>query len=126
MIRLMRRTVGKVGMLSLASWGWQHRGSMIRSADMLRRAPQLLQDGRMDALTTEARAILALDKDFATDTDVRITGIDEGDVVLRDTLAGPTLQEARDALCSLRDVLDVRTEATEHPTLDDALASRGG
>ncbi len=125
MIRLIRRIVGKVGLLTLASWAWQHRGSMVRAADMLRRAPQLLQDGRMDALTTEARAIVALDKDFASDTDVRITGIDEGGVVLRDTLAGPKLQKAHDALCSLRDVLDVRTEAAEHPTLDDALASGG-
>lgn len=125
MISLVRRMVGKVGMLTLATWGWQHRGSMVRSADMLRRAPQLLQDGRMEALTTEARAILTLDKRFAADTDVRITGIDEGGVVVRDTLAGPRLQEARDALCSLRDVLDVRTEATDHPTLDDELASGG-
>lgn len=112
-------------MVTLASWGWQHRGSMLRAADMLRRAPQLVQDGRMEALTTEARAIVVLDKDFARDTAVRITGIDEGGVVLRDSLAGPKLQHAHDALCSLRDVLDVRTEATEHPTLDEALESGG-
>ena len=119
---MIRRFVRQVGVLSLASFGWKHRGTVVRGIDLLRRTPQLVQTGRTDDLATEARAIAALDGPFGTATDVRITGIDDGSVMLRDSLAGPALDAARGTLCSVPNVLDVRTEAVDHPTLDDALA----
>ena len=122
---MIRRFVRQAGLLSVLSFGWKHRGTLVRGADLARRAPQLVQSGRTDDLTTEARAILALDGDFGDETNVRITGLDDGAVMLRDNLAGPSLEAARDALRSVPKVLDVRTEGTSHPTLDDALATPG-
>src|SRR3546814_2716559 len=49
-------------------------------------------------LTTEARAVAALDGPFGAATDVRITGVDDGTVMLRDSLAGPALDAARGVL----------------------------
>lgn len=122
---MIRRFVRQAGLFSVLSFGWKHRGTVIRGVDMLRRAPQLVQTGRTDDLTTEARAILALDGPFGDETEIRITGVDGGAVLLRDNLAGPSLDAARGTLRSVPNVLDVRTEATGHPTLDDALAATG-
>lgn len=123
---MIRRFVRQAGLFSVLSFGWKHRGTVMRGADMLRRVPNMVQSGRTDDLATEARAILALDGPFGDETDVRITGIDDGSIMLRDTLAGPSLEAARGALRSVPKVLDVRTEGVAHPTLDDALANTGG
>ena len=122
---MIRRFIRQAGLFSVVSFGWHHRGTVVRDIDLARRAPQLLQSGRTDDLTTEARAIWALDERFGDELDVRITGIDDGSVMLRDSLAGPPLEAARDTLRAVPTILDVRTEGVEHPTLDDALASAG-
>ena len=122
---MIRRFIRQAGVLSLVSFGWQHRGTVLRGIDLARRAPQLLQSGRRKDFSTEARAILALDEGFGDELDVRITGIDHGSVMLRSTLAGPELDEARDTLRSVPSILDVRTDGVDHPTLDDALSAAG-
>lgn len=122
---MIRRFIRQAGLFSVVSFGWHHRGTVMRGIDLARRAPQLVQSGRTDDLTTEARAIIALDERFGDETDVRITGIDDGSVMLRDSLAGPSLDAARDTLRAVPTILDVRTEGVDHPTLDDALAAAG-
>lgn len=122
---MIRRFIRQAGLVSVLSFGWKHRGTVIRGVDMVRRAPQLVQTGRTDDLATEARAILALDGPFGDETEIRITGVDRGAVLLRDGIAGPSLDVARGTLRSVPNILDVRTEATGHPTVDDALASTG-
>lgn len=120
---MIRRFVRQVGAFTIASFAWQHRGTLVRAADLVRRAPQLVQSGRTEDLTTEARAIAALDGPFGDEPTVRITGVEHGAVTLRDNIAGPSLDAARGALRSVPTVLDIRTEGVEHPTLDDALAT---
>ena len=72
---------------------------------------------------TEAKVIIALDGSVPTSTDVRITGIDDGAVTLRGDVPASSFESARHAALSVADVLDVRTDASEQPTLDDALAA---
>jgi hypothetical protein len=122
---MLRRLIRQAGTFTVLSWGWKHRGSVLRGVDLARRAPALVQDGRTDDLLTEARAVAALDGPFGDETSVRITGIENGSVMLRDSVIGPELDAARGTLCQVRDILDVRTEGIEHPTLDEALAGAG-
>lgn len=122
---MVRRLIRQVGTFPVLWWGWKHRGSILRATDLARRAPHLLQDGRTEEMLTEARAIAALDRPFGDETAVRITGIDNGAVMLRDSIVGPELDAVRGTLSGVRDVLDVRTEGMEHPTLDDALTAVG-
>jgi hypothetical protein len=118
---MIRRLVRKVGAFTIASWAWQHRGSVVRAADLARRAPTLVRDRRTDELTTEARAVLALDSAVPTDTSVRISGVEQGTVTLKGHPAGPGADAARKALVTLPAVVDVRTDDVDQPTLDDVL-----
>ena len=118
---MIRRLVRKVGAFSIASFAWQHRGSVVRALDLARRSPTLVRDGRTDELTAEARAVLALDSAVPTDTSVRISGIEHGTVTLKGHPAGPGVDAAREALVSLAVVNDVRTDDTDQPTVDEVL-----
>jgi hypothetical protein len=120
---MIRRLVSKVGALTIATWAWQHRGSLVRTVDFARRAPTLVRDRRTDELTAEARALLALDGAVPTDTSVRISGIEHGTVTLRGHPAGPGVDAARQALVALPVVSDVRTDDTDQPTVDAVLAN---
>lgn len=122
---MIRRLIRQIGLFSIASFGWKHRGTVMRGIDLARRAPHLVQNGRTADLTTEVRAVIALDGPFGDETDVRITGVDEGAVMLRDNLAGPSLKAARGTLRAVPNVLDVRTGGVAHPTLDDAVTATG-
>ena len=118
---MIRRLVRKFGAFTIASVAWQHRGSVVRSVDLLRRAPGLVQDGRSGELTAEARAVLALDRAVPTDTSVRISGMEDGTVTLKGHPAGPGVDAARKALVTLPGVVDVRTDDTDQPTVDRVL-----
>jgi hypothetical protein len=107
--------------MAILTWAWQHRGSVARGADLVKRTPHLVRDGRTGEVTAEARAIAALDGVLPTDTSIRISGIDDGSVLLRGDPSGERLQTARSALTSLPDVSDVRTDDTRHPTVDSIL-----
>jgi len=109
--------------MAVAGWLWQHRGSVVRGADLARRLPQLVGTGRTRDAVTEAKAIVALDSEVPTSTDIRISGLDDGAVTLRGDLPVDTLDVARHALLSVSDVLDVRTDAADNPTVDDALSA---
>lgn len=109
--------------MAMLSWAWQHRGSVARGADLVRRTPHLMRDGRAAELTAEARAIAALDGALPADTSIRITGIDDGSVMLRGQPSGDRLETARLALTALPNVVDVRTDDATQPTLDSLLSS---
>lgn len=121
---MIRRMLRQVGSVAVASWMWKHRGSVLRTSDLAMRAPQIVRTGRTADLPVEAKAILALDRTHATDASVRITGINDGSVTLRD-LGGTELEAARSSLCSVREVADVQTQPTDQPTFDDALSAAG-
>ncbi len=112
----------QVGALTVATFVWQHRGSVVRALDLGRRLPQLLGNGKGGDAFTEAKAVVALDGALPTSTDVRITGIDDGAVTLRGDVPVESLAAARGALLGISDVLDVRTDALDQTTLDDTLS----
>lgn len=107
--------------MAIAGFLWQHRGSVVRGFDLACRLPQLMTGGRTGEALTEAKAIVALDGEVPTSTDIRITGVEDGAVTLRGDLHSESLDAARQALLSVDDVLDVRTDATDQTTFDDAL-----
>lgn len=115
---MMRRLFRHAGLMAVASWAWHHRGSVARGLDLVKRVPQLLREGRTSDLTAEARAVAALDGALPTDMKVRISGIDDGSVLLRGQPSGDGLAAARSALTSLPNVVDVRTDDQGQPTLD--------
>ena len=120
---MIRRAFRQVGSVAVASFLWQHRGSVVRAADLARRLPQLLSSGKSDEAVTEAKVIVALDGKVPTNTGVRITGIDDGAVTLRGDVPAEFIEPARQAVLSVSEVLDLRTDAGNQPTLDDALES---
>ena len=119
---MFRRMFRQAGSMAVATFLWQHRGSVVRTVDLARRLPQLVQDGRARDAFTEAKAIVALDAKVPTRTDVRITGFDAGSMTIRGDVPFDHLEEARATLLAVDDVIDVRTSALEQPTFDDALA----
>jgi hypothetical protein len=119
MIRHMFRQVGTV---AVASFLWQHRGSVVRTFDLACRLPDLVQDGRVRDALTEAKAIVALDGRMPTRMDVRISGFQNGSMTVRGDLAFDQFEEARDTLLRVSDVVDVQTSTLGQPTFDDALA----
>jgi hypothetical protein len=110
--------------MAVATFLWQHRGSVVRAVDLAKRAPQLVSGGKSADALTEAKAIVALDGKVPTSTDIRITGISDGAVMLRGDAPEDSLDVARTALLGVSDVLDVRTDGVDQPTLDEALAAR--
>jgi len=122
---MIRRMFRQVGSMAAVTFLWQHRGSVVRTTDLARRLPQLVTTGKTDDAMTEAKVIIALDGSLPTSTQVRITGVDDGAVTLRGDLPAGSLESARQAALSVSDVLDVRTDSSEQPTLDDALAGAG-
>jgi hypothetical protein len=119
---MIRHLFRQVGTVAVASFMWQHRGSVVRTFDLVCRLPDLVQDGRVRDALTEAKAIVALDQRMPTRTDVRITGFEDGSMTVRGDLPLDHFEEARHTLLAVSDVVDVRTSATQQPTLDDMLA----
>jgi hypothetical protein len=120
---MIRRLLRQIGVMTMATFVWQHRGSAVRAVDLARRLPHLLSGGDRAAAVTEAKAIVALDGHVPTSTDIRISGIQDGAVTLRGDLQSRSLDVARQALLDVPDVLDVRTDGGEQPTLDAELAA---
>ena len=108
--------------MAVVTWAWQHKGSVVRAADLAKRAPTLVRDGRTADLAAEAKAVIALDGVLPADTDIRISGIEDGSVMLRGQPAGQPLEAAREALTTIGTVTDVRTDNAEQPTVDSMLA----
>ena len=119
---MIRHLFRQVGSVAVASFLWQHRGSVVRTVDLACRLPHLIQDGRSRDALTEAKAIVALDSKIPTRTDVRITGVHDGCATVRGDLPLDRFEETRATLLAVKDVVDVRTSAVEQPTFDDALA----
>ena len=115
--------VRKIGFLTLSKVTWEHRGSAMRFLDLGTRMPQLLRRRDSKDALTELKAIYALDKAASADLDVRITGVDDGSVMLRGGLAADRFEQARKALLGVSGVLDVRTDAGARPTVDTTMAT---
>jgi hypothetical protein len=113
---MIRRLFRQFGAMTVASFAWKHRGTVLRAVDLAKRAPTLVRDGRTDELKTEARALVALDSAVPTDTTVRISGVDSGTVSLRGEPAGAAAEAARRALVSVPAISDVRTDDRGQPT----------
>jgi hypothetical protein len=120
---MFRRLFRRIGWMTAATFSWQHRGSVLRMVDLLRRLPVLLRSRRGAIALTEARAIVALDRTAPDRTDIRITGIQDGDVVLRGDAAADALDLARRTLLGVAQVVDVRADAFKRPVVDDAVAA---
>ncbi|MET0904153.1 MAG: hypothetical protein ABWZ52_13000 [Acidimicrobiales bacterium] len=120
MIRTLFRQVGAV---AVASFLWQHRGSIIRLVDLAGRLPHLIQDGRTRDALTEAKAVVALDGRIPTRIDVRLTGVHDGSMTVRGDVPLERFEEARATLLAVEGVVDVRTSPVEQPTFDDAVAT---
>ena len=98
---MIRHLFRQVGSVAVASFLWQHRGSVVRTVDLARRLPHLVQDGRVRDALTEAKAIVALDGRIPTRMDVRITGFDDGSMMLRGDLPLDHFEEARATLLAV-------------------------
>lgn len=117
---MIRRMLREVGTVTVVTWAWKHRGTVLRGVDLASHLPELVSSRRMNDGLTEAKALYALDGPVPADTDVRITGIADGAVTLRGDLQVESLARARDALLSLSEVTDVRTDGTRQPVYDGA------
>ena len=119
---MIRHLFRQAGMIAVASFVWQHRGSAIRTFDLACRLPHLVQEGRARDALTEAKAIVALDAKMPTRLDVRISGFENGSMTVRGDLSFDKFEEARHTLLGVADVVDVQTSVVGQPTFDDALA----
>jgi len=125
MFRLIRHLIRRVGMVAITSFTWQHRGSAVRTFDLVWRVPQLLRDGRARDALTEAKAIVALDKEVPSRTDLRLSGVHDGTLLVRGEVGVDSFDQARSTLLAVDDVVDVRTVSAQQPTFDDAIAATG-
>ena len=114
----------QVGAVAVASFLWQHRGSVVRLVDLAGRLPHLVQDGRTRDALTEAKAIVALDSRIPTRIDVRITGFHDGSMTVRGDVPLDRFEEARAALLAVeRCRRRPHQPRASQPTVDDAVAS---
>jgi len=121
-MKLFRRLVPQIGLMTVAGFAWRHRGTVVRVGDLARQVPKLVNENGTAELGSHARAVLALDAALPTDTSVRISGIDNGSVTLRGDPGGHALDVATTALCDLPNVSDVRTDGATHDVVDSVLS----
>ena len=107
----------RLGFLTVAGFAWNHRGTLVRAADLAASVPRLVGEDGASAVATRARLLYELDRAMPTDTTVRISGYDAGSVTLAGDPGAVALERATEALCSVRGVVDVRTDGTDHPVL---------
>ena len=119
---MLRRWVRQVGFVTIAQALWRHRGTAMRTVDLARHTPHAVRNRDLDDLATEARAVVALDRTVPRDTSIRITGIDDGSVVLDGQADVSELAAARATLLRLRNVADVRTDGAGLPSAEQLLA----
>ncbi|MET0729341.1 MAG: hypothetical protein ABWZ76_13685 [Acidimicrobiales bacterium] len=118
---MIRRMIRQFGSVAIATFAWQHRGTVVRGLDLAKRVPDRVRDGRTHELAVEAKAIAALDGKLGDDTAIRISSVEGGTVTLHGDPVGAELEAARSSLLSLSDVIDVRTDNAAQPTLDTLL-----
>lgn len=119
----LRRLIYNLSVTSVVHAGWRHRGSVVRAADLARRLPSRIRQGQTAEALTEARAVLALDRELRSDTSVRLSTISGGTALIKGQPRGRSLDRARSALLSLPDVTDVRTIDPNQLTINDLSVS---
>src|SRR5687768_5553143 len=110
---IIRRLFRQFGTVAVVSWAWKHRGTVLRTADLARRAPQEIGEGRFPDVVTEAKTVLALDGELGDATDLRISQVSDGSVSFRAGVHPRTLDVARTAVLPISTVLDVHTDGTD-------------
>jgi hypothetical protein len=114
-MRLLRRLVPELGLLTVARFAWKHRGTVVRTIDLAVDVPRLVREDGAQGIVRHGRLLYELDRAMPTDAAVRISGVDDGAVTLVGDPGPKALQRATDALCSVRGIVDVRTDGTNHP-----------
>jgi hypothetical protein len=108
----------RIGWMTATTVSWQHRGSLVRAGDLLWRLPGLLRDRQTGDLLTEAKVLLALDASAPTRTDIRLAGIDEGDVVLRGRVTPESLDLTRRAIHRVSGIQEIRADGYPAVAID--------
>jgi hypothetical protein len=103
--------------LALLSWGWNHRGTVVRAAGLLREAPDLIRSDRRDDLLTGLRSVLQLDRnaELARRTDVRIDAVEDGVVTLTAPTSTTDVALARALVAEVPGVSEVRATSPATP-----------
>jgi hypothetical protein len=114
-MRLVRRLVPELGLLTVAGTAWSHRGTVLRLADLATEVPRLLREEGVDGVVRHGRVVVALDRAMPADLGVRISGLADGSVTLAGDPGPEEVSAATEALCRVRGVTDVRTDGTSHP-----------
>jgi len=120
---VIRRALRQVSAAAVMSWSWRHRGTIVRGADLVLHLPDRVRLGRLGDMVTEAKVITRLDQAFASNMDVRLEALTDGEITLRDGLDASDLGIVRNLLAPMAGILDVRTDVAHQPTVEDALAS---
>jgi hypothetical protein len=120
---MIRSALRQVSAAAVMSWTWRHRGSAVRSVDLLVRLPDRVRRGQVGEVITEAKAIGRLDHAFPTDLAVRLQALSDGQITMRQGLDADDLAVVRRLLAPIAGIVDVRTDVAHQPTLDSALAS---
>jgi hypothetical protein len=105
----LSRILSELGAVTLAGWAWRHRATLVRGGELaLLHAPAQLVHGRIDELTTEAKAVMALDEDLGDDLNVRIHQVADHTLALRGGIDEETAGTAREALGTVSSIDKVR------------------
>lgn len=116
-MRLLRRFVPQLGFLTVAGFAWNHRGTLVRAADLAAAVPRLVGEDGAGEVARRARLLLELDRAMPADAGVRISGFEDGSVTLAGDPGAVALARATEALCRVRGVTDVRTDGADHPVV---------
>ncbi len=109
---MIRRPLRRLFTLALLSWAWNHRGTVVRAAGLLREAPDLIRSDRRDDLVTGLRSVLQLDRnaELARRTDVRIDAVEDGVVTLTAPTSTTDVALARALVAEVPGVSEVRSD----------------
>ena len=107
---MIRNMFRRIGWMTATTVSWQHRGTLVRAFDLLWRLPALLRDRQTADVVAEAKVIMALDSTAPTRTDLRLAGIQAGDVVLRGHVTPESLDVARRTLQGVAGIEEVRAD----------------
>lgn len=94
---MIRRLVRRWSTLAVAAWAWNHRGTVVRLADLAKEVPDQARSDKRSDLLTQLKAIHRLDRDadLARRTDLRIGSVDDGVVTLVAPEGATDLAQAR-------------------------------
>jgi hypothetical protein len=123
-MNILRRLIPQIGLLTVARFTWNHRGTAVRGVDLALDVPRILREEGPSGIVRDGRLLFELDRAMPTDTAVRISGVNDGSVTLAGDPGPEALARATEALCRVQGVVDVRTDGSSHPVVSE-LATAG-